>query len=257
MPPESDQTAPNPPAPAAPTQGRDGRVLPATHTELSGPIDRNWPALKARDLRPTEMGLVMLRGRIGGDGRPSTSARRLWPAPSSNCLTTSRVRPLPRAGQGEGAARRHRRRAVAGRGRSGRCRARDRRARFGPADEGEGAPARGSRLDQGGLLHARARRGLNMAALLAPGFADPVFDSQKAFPRRDARHGAAGLRRTCRVRPRAACAAHPGRSGRLPRARRLRNAALAIALARLGGGRRRVPPFPQRRARPREPRKRP
>jgi alpha-D-ribose 1-methylphosphonate 5-triphosphate synthase subunit PhnG len=41
----------------------------ATPAELSGPLGRNWPDLEARDLRPAEMGLVMLRGRIGGDGK--------------------------------------------------------------------------------------------------------------------------------------------------------------------------------------------
>lgn len=39
-------------------------------TELSGPIERNWPRLEIRDLRAPEIGLVMLRGRIGGDGAP-------------------------------------------------------------------------------------------------------------------------------------------------------------------------------------------
>lgn len=41
----------------------------ATPAELAGPIEQNWPGLVVRDLKPVEMGLVMLRGRIGGDGR--------------------------------------------------------------------------------------------------------------------------------------------------------------------------------------------
>ncbi len=41
----------------------------ATVHELSEPIGRHWPNLAVRDLKPAEMGLVMLRGRIGGDGR--------------------------------------------------------------------------------------------------------------------------------------------------------------------------------------------
>lgn len=41
----------------------------ATPPELAGPIEQNWPALVVRDLKPVEIGLVMLRGRIGGDGR--------------------------------------------------------------------------------------------------------------------------------------------------------------------------------------------
>jgi alpha-D-ribose 1-methylphosphonate 5-triphosphate synthase subunit PhnG len=36
--------------------------------ELTGPIKRYWPHLDIRDLRAPEVGLVMLRGRIGGDG---------------------------------------------------------------------------------------------------------------------------------------------------------------------------------------------
>lgn len=36
--------------------------------ELEQPIQRHWPDLKIRDLRAPEIGLVMLRGRMGGDG---------------------------------------------------------------------------------------------------------------------------------------------------------------------------------------------
>ena len=43
------------------------RAQPA---ELAGPLARLWPALSVRDLRSPEIGLVMLRGRIGGDGAP-------------------------------------------------------------------------------------------------------------------------------------------------------------------------------------------
>jgi alpha-D-ribose 1-methylphosphonate 5-triphosphate synthase subunit PhnG len=40
----------------------------AESAELAGPIQRHWPRLHIRDLRAPEIGLVMLRGRIGGDG---------------------------------------------------------------------------------------------------------------------------------------------------------------------------------------------
>jgi alpha-D-ribose 1-methylphosphonate 5-triphosphate synthase subunit PhnG len=43
------------------------RALP---DELAEPIAKRWPDHGARDLRPIESGLVMLRGRIGGDGAP-------------------------------------------------------------------------------------------------------------------------------------------------------------------------------------------
>jgi alpha-D-ribose 1-methylphosphonate 5-triphosphate synthase subunit PhnG len=38
--------------------------------EMAEPIERFWPSCAARDLKPVETGLVMLRGRIGGDGAP-------------------------------------------------------------------------------------------------------------------------------------------------------------------------------------------
>jgi alpha-D-ribose 1-methylphosphonate 5-triphosphate synthase subunit PhnG len=41
----------------------------AERAELSEPLERCWPDLAARDLRQPEAGLVMLRGRMGGDGR--------------------------------------------------------------------------------------------------------------------------------------------------------------------------------------------
>jgi len=42
----------------------------ARREELAEPIARRWPDHRARDLKPIESGLVMLRGRIGGDGAP-------------------------------------------------------------------------------------------------------------------------------------------------------------------------------------------
>jgi len=38
--------------------------------ELAGPLGRRWSDLAVRDLKAPEIGLVMLRGRIGGDGAP-------------------------------------------------------------------------------------------------------------------------------------------------------------------------------------------
>jgi alpha-D-ribose 1-methylphosphonate 5-triphosphate synthase subunit PhnG len=37
---------------------------------LETAIGTYWPKLSVRDLKPAETGLVMLRGRIGGDGAP-------------------------------------------------------------------------------------------------------------------------------------------------------------------------------------------
>ncbi len=42
----------------------------ATTPEMAEPIGRFWPGCAARDLKPIETGLVMLRGRVGGDGAP-------------------------------------------------------------------------------------------------------------------------------------------------------------------------------------------
>jgi alpha-D-ribose 1-methylphosphonate 5-triphosphate synthase subunit PhnG len=42
----------------------------ATRAELEAPLAQFWPSLAARDLKPAESGLVMVRGRIGGDGAP-------------------------------------------------------------------------------------------------------------------------------------------------------------------------------------------
>jgi alpha-D-ribose 1-methylphosphonate 5-triphosphate synthase subunit PhnG len=40
----------------------------ASRAELSGPLAERWPDLTVRDLKAPEIGLVMVRGRIGGDG---------------------------------------------------------------------------------------------------------------------------------------------------------------------------------------------
>ncbi len=39
-----------------------------TEAELAGPLARHWPDLAVRDLKRPEIGLVMVRGRMGGDG---------------------------------------------------------------------------------------------------------------------------------------------------------------------------------------------
>jgi alpha-D-ribose 1-methylphosphonate 5-triphosphate synthase subunit PhnG len=45
-----------------------GLLVRATPQELAEPLAEFWPGLVARDLKPAEAGLVMLRGRAGGDG---------------------------------------------------------------------------------------------------------------------------------------------------------------------------------------------
>ena len=45
-----------------------GLLARATTAELAGPLATFWPDEIARDLRAPETGLVMLRGRMGGDG---------------------------------------------------------------------------------------------------------------------------------------------------------------------------------------------
>ena len=45
-----------------------GLLARATVEELSAPLAAHWGRERTRDLRPLETGLVMLRGRAGGDG---------------------------------------------------------------------------------------------------------------------------------------------------------------------------------------------
>ena len=47
-----------------------GLLARAGLNELSEPLSLNWSGHGARDLKPAEIGLVMLRGRAGGDGAP-------------------------------------------------------------------------------------------------------------------------------------------------------------------------------------------
>jgi alpha-D-ribose 1-methylphosphonate 5-triphosphate synthase subunit PhnG len=42
----------------------------ATRDELQVPLDNHWPGLNIVNLKPIETGLVMLRGRMGGEGAP-------------------------------------------------------------------------------------------------------------------------------------------------------------------------------------------
>jgi alpha-D-ribose 1-methylphosphonate 5-triphosphate synthase subunit PhnG len=42
----------------------------ATREELDAPLARHWPEVAVTCLKGPESGLVMLRGRIGGDGSP-------------------------------------------------------------------------------------------------------------------------------------------------------------------------------------------
>jgi alpha-D-ribose 1-methylphosphonate 5-triphosphate synthase subunit PhnG len=42
----------------------------ALASELEAPLTRGWADHGAKDLKPAETGLVMLRGRAGGDGAP-------------------------------------------------------------------------------------------------------------------------------------------------------------------------------------------
>lgn len=47
-----------------------GLLARASASELEEPLARRWADHGARDLKPVETGLVMLRGRAGGDGAP-------------------------------------------------------------------------------------------------------------------------------------------------------------------------------------------
>lgn len=57
-------------APAAGRQGAMALLARAESGELDAVLARLAPVPAASDLRPPEVGLVMLRGRTGGDGAP-------------------------------------------------------------------------------------------------------------------------------------------------------------------------------------------
>jgi alpha-D-ribose 1-methylphosphonate 5-triphosphate synthase subunit PhnG len=47
-----------------------GLLARALFSELSGPLEQRFADHGAKDLKPAETGLAMLRGRAGGDGAP-------------------------------------------------------------------------------------------------------------------------------------------------------------------------------------------
>jgi alpha-D-ribose 1-methylphosphonate 5-triphosphate synthase subunit PhnG len=47
-----------------------GLLARALTSELEGPLSQAWADQGAKDLKPAETGLVMLRARAGGDGAP-------------------------------------------------------------------------------------------------------------------------------------------------------------------------------------------
>lgn len=69
--PSASQTPPGPGMPdLAPRQRAMARAGQASADELLAALARAGAAPEAEDLRAPETGLVMVRGRIGGDGRP-------------------------------------------------------------------------------------------------------------------------------------------------------------------------------------------
>ncbi|MGL4439183.1 MAG: phosphonate C-P lyase system protein PhnG [Bosea sp. (in: a-proteobacteria)] len=54
--------------PSSARKGALALLARATELELVGPVARNWPELAVRELKKPEIGLAMLRGRMGGDG---------------------------------------------------------------------------------------------------------------------------------------------------------------------------------------------
>jgi alpha-D-ribose 1-methylphosphonate 5-triphosphate synthase subunit PhnG len=54
----------------APRRRAMGLLARALSSELAGPLAQRFADHGAKDLKPVETGLVMLRGRAGGDGAP-------------------------------------------------------------------------------------------------------------------------------------------------------------------------------------------
>ena len=155
------------------------RAGQATADELLAALARAGAAPEAEDLRAPETGLVMVRGRIGGDGRPfnageatvTRAAVRLPGGETGFAYHLGRDRARARLAaildahwqrpEARPPSRRRWRRSPA----AGRRRRTGRPARRRPPGS-TSSPWRGARID---------------GATLAPGFADPVHEGQAVF----------------------------------------------------------------------------
>ncbi len=216
--------------------------------EMAEPVERLWPTCDARDLKPVETGLVMLRGRIGGDGAPfnvgeATVTRAVVELPSGE---RGYAHVLGRDA-GARAARRRRRRALAEAGSARRCRGGDSRADRRTHRGRESQDARRDRGDPRRLLHPRcaARTAHDRAR-----FRRSRFRLAGGFPPDHARDGRAGDDFSLRRGAGAAGAARARRRGGLADAGGFRDAAVDRAVVRRGerGRRRRLSHVPHRRA---------
>ena len=155
-----------------------------------------------------ETGLVMLRGRIGGDGAPfNVGEATVTRAAVQLAIRRDRLRLCARPRPRKGAAGRALRRA-AGSTTPSRSRVEDARPRAACARLQQRAPALTARADRRrpGSTSSRWCAGRTIDDIAARDFANPAFASQAAFRARHGRHGAA--RRDPRhSRPR--CAAAP------------------------------------------------
>ncbi len=68
-----------------------GLLVRASLTELSEPLTRIWPDHGGSDLKPAETGLVLLRGRAGGDGAPFNLGKAKSRDPCARAKVADRV----------------------------------------------------------------------------------------------------------------------------------------------------------------------
>ena len=191
----------------------------ATAVELTHGLAQLGTLPEHADLRAAETGLVMVRGRIGGDGAPfnlgeATVTRAAVQLATRRGRLFLRARPRRRGKRGlRRCATRSGKAASIGRRRAARARRRSR-----PADGERAETARADRRHPGRLLHAGARGECRMTRLLrsCPRIRRSGRQRASGVPRRDGRDGAARHAADARARAGAAC---PAVARRRPRSR--------------------------------------
>ena len=225
---------------------------------------RPWPCLRKRAWSEIEQGLeaataAVVRGRGARDGdRPGhvarsaseamaitrTSARRRSHAQQCRSRRGRSASPLSSGAIKEGPVVRRLRRALAKRDISVRRSSTRCSARCARGSKPNARPAGSNRGDQGGLPHARARRGL--MGMLAPAFPRPGGRKPGGVPRGHGRSRTAGRGQGIAARGRGAIAVERHGGGACAGSARLRDTAMARSAAGDDAGGRRMDPLSSR-----------